>query len=452
MKMRKELQARPVSKFAGLFFDRRKDKTRAQTRRGRRQHTRWVMEEHIVLVSEPNSVYLGHVTPSSGDAKSIAKCIAEFLQRRNIASENIVALGCDGAAVNTGAVKGVVHLLEKEFGRPLQRLVCLLHFNELPLRHLMQKTDGVTSGPKAFTGVIGKALATCEQLPVIKYNPISFDNCPSLHDVELSNDQKYLYDMCTAVSTGNCSESLAVMKPGPLVHSRWLTTANRLLRLYVSSESPSDSLTDLVTYVVKVYAPVWFQIKVFWACSEGARHVWQLIKYSRYLKPELRSIMDEVMQRNGYFCHSENLLLAMAMDSRPHIRELACRRILAARRETAAGSGNIRAFRIPDINFEADDYVDLVDWSSIERSDPPLMKHISDEKLMALVTSGVVEDDLQIPQLPCHTQSTERCIRLVIEASVAVCGERQRDGFIQAGIESRATVKTFNTKSDYKLK
>ena len=64
----------------------------------------------------------------------------------------------------------------------------------------------------------------------------------------------------------------------------------------MSSESPSDSLTDLVTYVVKLYAPVWFQIKVFWACSEGARHVWQLIKYSRYLKPELRSIVDEVVQ------------------------------------------------------------------------------------------------------------------------------------------------------------
>lgn len=395
---------------------------------------------------------MGHIAPPGGDAKSVAEGISNFLERKNIASKDILAVGCDGAAVNTGSVKGVVRLLENNFGRPLQWLVCLLHSNELPLRHLMQKLDGTTSGPKAFSGVIGKALEKCEELPVAKYTPISFENCPHLDNVELSNDQKYLYDMCTAVSTGTCTESLATIKPGPLVHSRWLTTANRLLRLYVASDHPSPELTDLVTYVLKVYAPVWFNIKAFWWCTEGSRHVWKMVKYSRYLKPELREVVDEVIQRNAYFVHAENLLLAMVTDSRDHIRKLACRRILAARKENAAKSKTVRQFRVPSINFDAVDYIDLVQWNNMDRFDPPLLKNVSDEKLVTLIKSNVVEQDaFDIPRLPCHTQSTERCIRLVTEASVAVCGEEQRDGFILAGIESRSIVKAFHTKSDYKV-
>ena len=43
-------------------------------------------------------------------------------------------------------------------------------------------------------------------------------------------------------------------------------------------------------------------------------------------------------------------------------------------------------------------------------------------------------DVCAIAQFPCHTQDTERCIRLVTEASAAVCGEAARNGFIRARI------------------
>jgi len=117
------------------------------------------------------------------------------------------------------------------------------------------------------------------------------------------------------------------------VHSRWLTTANRLLRLFVATPSPSENLTTLVKYVIKVYAPVWFHIKVHSACTEGPKHVWRLISFSRYLEPKCTAIIDDVIQRNAYFSHTENILLAILTDERKHIRELACRRILAARRK-----------------------------------------------------------------------------------------------------------------------
>jgi len=44
--------------------------------------------------------------------------------------------------------------------------------------------------------------------------------------------------------------------------------------------------------------------------SDGARHLWRLIKYLRYLTHELRGLVEAVIQKNGYFGHSENILQA----------------------------------------------------------------------------------------------------------------------------------------------
>jgi len=108
-----------------------------------------------------------------------------------------------------------------------------------------------------------------------------------------------------------CLSDLAARRPRPVVHSRWLTTANRLLRLYVATEIPSSNLVVLATYVVKVYAPVWFQIKSKSLCSDGTHHLWEIIKFSRYLEPEYLRIVDTVIQQNADFVHLENIILAM---------------------------------------------------------------------------------------------------------------------------------------------
>jgi hypothetical protein len=447
VRMRLQTESKKTLSGGGLYFDGRKDRTRVIQKKGAKYYARVINEEHVSLVHEPESQYLGHIAPSSGHASSIVTGILHFLRTNEIDTDGLMAIGCDGTNVNTGAVGGVISLLEKELGRSLQWFICLLHANELPLRHLVQKLDGGTRGPSVFSGAIGKALPNCEELPVAHFNSIEFENCPPVDGSDLSTDQKYLHDMCQAISSGHCPESLAMQKPGPVVHSRWLTTANRLLRLYIATEKPNHNLVSLATYVVKVYAPIWFSVKTNSACSEGARHVWKMIKLSRYLKPELRAVVDSVIQRNGYSCHSENLLLAMLTDERSHIRELACRRILAARRENV--STTTRQFRVPKLNFAADDYIDLVTWSTTDRCEPPLLKQVSDSELQACIQNSA--KILQLPQLPCHTQATERCIKLVTEASAAVCGPERRDGFIRSRIASRKLMKTFNTKAEYRL-
>ena len=53
------------------------------------------------------------------------------------------------------------------FHRALQWFVCLLHANELPLRHLLAKINGKTVGIRGFSGPISKLLVSCENLPIV---------------------------------------------------------------------------------------------------------------------------------------------------------------------------------------------------------------------------------------------------------------------------------------------
>ena len=60
--------------------------------------------------------------------------------------------GGDSTPVNTGASGRIMHLLEVLLGRRLVRVICELHTNELPLRHIIEQLDGPTSGANSFTG------------------------------------------------------------------------------------------------------------------------------------------------------------------------------------------------------------------------------------------------------------------------------------------------------------
>ncbi len=242
---------------------------------------------------------------------------------------------------------------------------------------------------------------------------------------------------------GQCSPSLSTRNPGAISHSRWLTTASRLLRLYVVTNARSENLTALVTFVMRVYAPSWFRIKSKPSCKDGARHLFQVIRSSRYLFKDLRDIIDPVIQRNAFSGHPETLLLAMITDELSVIRELGLRRILKAR---MTNNTSVREFVVPNINFDAHEYYDMLDFTTVEVTQPPLIASVSDDEIRLLVKKGT-ETTLEFPRFPCHTQAIERCVKLVTEASMSVCGVESRDGFTRSRLESRHIMPLFNTKS-----
>lgn len=299
-----------------LFYDGRKDKTLKLETIGPKKRITTVIEEHIVLLEEPGEKYIGHIAPTGGSAAAIKEAIVNYCSDNSIDLSALCALGADGTPVNTGHINGVIRLLEETFNRPMQWLICLLHCNELPFRRLFTKLDGATSGPTEFSGPIGRQLHHCETLPVVRFRRISFDSPADVDTKTLSADQKIILRYALAADKGECSEDLARVKPGKVAHSRWLTTAARILRLYMSVKAPSSPLETLAVYVMKVYVPVWFDVKCRPRCIDGSRHLFQLIQRSRYLPRESREAVDAVIQRNGFFGHPENVLLAMLFDER----------------------------------------------------------------------------------------------------------------------------------------
>ncbi len=104
-----------------------------------------IKEERFVLTSPPSGQYLNHVTPSSGRAEDVSEAIWEVLEDK---ISEMMVLGCDSTAVNTEVDNGIIHRLEKRLGRPLQWSICLLHTNDMPLRHLFTSVDGKTTSAK----------------------------------------------------------------------------------------------------------------------------------------------------------------------------------------------------------------------------------------------------------------------------------------------------------------
>ncbi|GBN09874.1 hypothetical protein AVEN_31844-1 [Araneus ventricosus] len=80
----------------------------------------------------------------------------------------------------------------------------------------------------------------CEKLLIINFESTDLDEI-NINKTDLSEDPQYILDIVKANQTGQCALDLAVRDPGPLNHSRWLTCANRVLRLFISqTRSSSD--------------------------------------------------------------------------------------------------------------------------------------------------------------------------------------------------------------------
>ena len=413
-------------------------------------------EEHIVIIEEPGSKYITHITPASGTAVNITKAIFKFMQEDEIDTSNIKVVGCDGTNVNTGtATGGVIKHIEEKLGRPVHWSVCLLHLNELLFQKIFQKIDGSTSGPKHWSGPIGKQLENCENLPFLRNFRRIYSPLPLLSDKEksdLSTDQNLLYRMCEAINAGTIDDNLGNRKPGPMSHARWLTAALRVLFLYVTTPNPTEGLRVIATFTVKVYAILWFSIRFKNSIDEGPKHLFKMISLTRYLSDEFRSGIEQTIQRNGYFAHQENILLAMTCDENDDIKQLAYRRMIRGRKDEEKRKLNFtfRTFKVPQINFNANNYTDMINWSSVDCCCPPLLKYTVNEMELFIKEKSYPSGPLHnFSGYPCHNQAVERGVKLVTEASKCKYGFSERDGFIRSRTNSRASRRYFDCKKQF---
>ena len=197
--------------------------------------------------------------------------------------------------------------------------------------------------------------------------------------------------------------------------------------------------------------------------TKKCKNMYCLVKRCQALDEESKRIVRPVLQHNGYFAHSECLLLSMLVDHSKSLRMLAFRRIMKARK--SENSCAKRRYSVPEINFDAHSYADMISWDTENINDddsdedpkfvtsytePPVLSDLSEENLKEIAEKGEISDNLYY--LPCHNQKVERAIKLVSQSSQKAREKIDREGIIQTVIASRAALPSFETKKDFKVK
>lgn len=156
------------STIIAFSFDGRKDESLSRELIEERYHTSIVKEPHLVVLSEPNSKFIGFVNLGNTEtAVHKFEKLNEFFTAKGLSLDQLIGICSDGEPANTGVEGGVIRLFEKHMNRPLHWFICLLHFNELPFRHLFDALEKTaTTGPRTATGKLYKQLQECEKLQV----------------------------------------------------------------------------------------------------------------------------------------------------------------------------------------------------------------------------------------------------------------------------------------------
>ncbi|GBP26427.1 hypothetical protein EVAR_75559_1 [Eumeta japonica] len=172
------------------------------------------------------------------------------------------------------------------------------------------------------------------------------------------------------------------------------------------------------------------------------------INQERKLKRHHRP--DNITSKNTLSVNLDISASSFSSDTDEPIRNESCanksaRRILKAR---SSAVQTPRLFDVPKINFDASNYVDIINWQK-EITEPPIFKNLSTEEISYIVQSGG-EGQLSFLRLPCHTQAVERAVKITTEAAISQCTIKSRLDSIKAKLESRAKTPKFDSKCHFK--
>ena len=438
-----------------IFFYGRADKTKVLTfqEETKKYHKSVITEEHYTLIQEPEGMYVHHFSPAnySGPkikpAKKIALGVFDWIESHG-AKESIQVIGGDSTSTITGHRGGALYNLEVQLGHKCLWSICMIHTNELPLRRLIESYDGKTCSATAYKGDI------CQLLPKVNELPINFSfkalpggedliNLPEDIVKSLSTDQQNCYLLVKAIKTGNLSTDLANLKGGTINHSRWLTTAQALLMLWIREHKlQGETLRKfeiIVNFVIQSYFKLYFDIKVKNCLTDGPNHILTALKILRTQPKEVQDIIKDTISRGAYHAHSENLILSLLSSNVESERVFAIEKILQIRGPSNMGSELIRDRVTPSLNFEADSLTDLISWDDLH--EPIITAKMSTETIKSFKNSPI-----KIQRFPIHTQSTERAVQHVSKACMMVYGQEKRDGFVKGMIAHRENFPVIGSK------
>ena len=145
--------------------------------------------------------------------------------------------------------------------------------------------------------------------------------------------------------------------------------------------------------------------------------------------------------RNAYSALSKNFIMPMLADDSETIREKAVNAILKIRHGAHLGDFSVRKFLVSTLNYKASHYSDITANLCHE---PNFTSKIAYEEIVLYCRRK-----FEVKNYPNHTQSDERMVKLVTDASYTVCGFDRSDGFIRAGIASRCLISVADIKAHH---
>ena len=446
------------TKIVGLGYDGRRDpNTRAMVADSfGNQRMRMIKEEHESVSEEPSGKYLAHFVPEPAvlpekPALKVAQALYDILVQYN-STDSIQILMGDSTNTNTGWKEGTHAFLEKLLGRKLFWGICIIHTNELPLRHLIRAVDGPTCSNRGFSGSVCSLLSKVNDM---EYDA-SFKEMPGGEPLimipenvleTMSTDQKLCYRLVQAVKAGDLPPPLQEMQCGPLCHARWLTTGQRIILLWTRKHGLTGSdlkvLEMLVKFCLEYYFKLYFDSKVNHLIVDAPYHILTSLRILRSQPKKVRDAVTFYIRKGAWYSHPECLLLSLLASSDPKDREFGVNQILKLRGQNEFGDNSVRPRVAPKLNLLATTLTNLINWKPGVVEEPSFTCSFSTAEIKSFLVTPFTP-----PAFSCHTQSTERVVKLVTEAAAAVCGQEARDGFIRARVQHREALPKFTTKKD----
>ena len=181
---------------------------------------------------------------------------------------------------------------------------------------------------------------------------------------QMSTDASLSYKLLCAIRSGELSPELSSIKFGNIVHSRWLTTGQSIMMLWMSEHTFKGEILQkfrmIFDFVCNVYFQMFFEIKVKHSIVEGLEHNITFLWILHAQPPEVVKAVSPYVQSGAWSAHPEALLITLLLSKKKKERRFAVKKVLEVRGDEELGDTEPRSRLTLKLNFQAKKCQDLI--------------------------------------------------------------------------------------------
>lgn len=167
-------------------------------------------------------------------------------------------------------------------------------------------------------------------------------------------------------------------------------------------------------------------------------------KSNSIIDKKVKNLVQKRIERNAFFAHSENILLAQLASEKKSERVDAIRKILKIRERIH--TDGVRPFRVPIINFKANKWIDMIDYDN-DSTEPPFTMNMTEQELIE-----IRQRPLEVPTFKCHTQMVERAVKEVTRVSLKTIDHEKRNAMVKATLIHRGKYPKLDSVKDFSIR